>query len=611
MRTEAFDTISPFRSQPPAKGASEAKRPADRGQAQPSGAGASGASAASETRERFELPEHASRPERDTAKANAAKPTDAEAKAAPAAQAGARARDGAPGLLVMREVLAALAEQGRGPGKGITGEAAAIEAGDAAAGPDAALDLAVEGIAQEVPAQDVIAEGVAEAPFDVDGASVEESDATQPDGSDDQASGQDASGEEASDSDTSDEASCTPVPADAAPADLDDGEASVPVVATDDTEQASDDVADEVSTPPQLAQPDAPDVADADAAPPVLAGPFGGPMAGGRRGEGPPAHSNFSRSGRDWSPPGLNKGEVRGAAGQAQAQAAELANAFRQGGAEAAPAENAVGENAVGEGAVGEGAANLLADVASKEDAVILSNDPRGAKPSQGIERALERLRDAGPAKPAEGEGTQAAGKPVDKPVADAAAKSAAASPPPNPSAAMQALAGLAEAGIGKGQAAPATPTLPPPLVVPNAPLGSVPIEIGLKALAGINHFQIRLDPAELGRIDVTLEIDSEGGVKARLVVDRVETLTLLQREGRTLDRALEQAGLKPSDAGVDLSLRDQGRDERRGTREDAGSGDGSGERAGRGGDNEGRRIEPAVAQRTIWRGSAGIDVRI
>lgn len=90
-------------------------------------------------------------------------------------------------------------------------------------------------------------------------------------------------------------------------------------------------------------------------------------------------------------------------------------------------------------------------------------------------------------------------------------------------------------------------------------PLHVVPLEIGLRALAGSKRFDIRLDPAELGRIDVKLDISDQGEVSAKLVVDRVETLHLLQRDARTLERAFEQAGLKPSDAGVDITLRDQG----------------------------------------------------
>ncbi len=90
-------------------------------------------------------------------------------------------------------------------------------------------------------------------------------------------------------------------------------------------------------------------------------------------------------------------------------------------------------------------------------------------------------------------------------------------------------------------------------------PPSAVPIEIGLRALQGAREFQIRLDPAELGRVEVRLEIGDDKSVSAKVVVDRVETLHLLQREAKTLERAFEQAGLKSSDSGIDISLRDHG----------------------------------------------------
>ncbi|MCU4181074.1 flagellar hook-length control protein FliK [Bosea sp. BH3] len=104
-----------------------------------------------------------------------------------------------------------------------------------------------------------------------------------------------------------------------------------------------------------------------------------------------------------------------------------------------------------------------------------------------------------------------------------------------------------AAAAAGQGTTATGAPT----------PVHLVPIEIGLRAMSGAKQFDIRLDPAELGRVDVNLSISDSGEVSARLVVDRVETLHLLQRDARTLERAFEQAGLKPSDGGVDITLRD------------------------------------------------------
>ncbi|WP_332681076.1 flagellar hook-length control protein FliK [Bosea sp. (in: a-proteobacteria)] len=100
-------------------------------------------------------------------------------------------------------------------------------------------------------------------------------------------------------------------------------------------------------------------------------------------------------------------------------------------------------------------------------------------------------------------------------------------------------------------------------------PLHVVPVEIGARALAGNKRFDIRLDPAELGRVDVRLEISDDGSVSAKLTVDRVETLHLLQRDARTLERAFEQAGLKPSESGVEMSLRDSSDQSSRQNRQD------------------------------------------
>jgi hypothetical protein len=119
----------------------------------------------------------------------------------------------------------------------------------------------------------------------------------------------------------------------------------------------------------------------------------------------------------------------------------------------------------------------------------------------------------------------------------------------PDAALAMTPEQAAAQAATAQAQAATGQPT----------PLHVVPIEIGLRALAGGRKFDIRLDPAELGRVDVSLDISDKGEVTAKLVVDRVETLHLLQRDARTLERAFEQAGLKPSNAGVDIILRDPG----------------------------------------------------
>jgi flagellar hook-length control protein FliK len=93
--------------------------------------------------------------------------------------------------------------------------------------------------------------------------------------------------------------------------------------------------------------------------------------------------------------------------------------------------------------------------------------------------------------------------------------------------------------------------------------------------------------------------------------VDRVETLALLQRDAKTLERAFDQAGLKLADGSVDLSLRDQNA-QGQGRHEHAGDErrDGSRRPAP---DIRHEHADPALAEapRRLWRGAAGIDVRI
>jgi flagellar hook-length control protein FliK len=54
----------------------------------------------------------------------------------------------------------------------------------------------------------------------------------------------------------------------------------------------------------------------------------------------------------------------------------------------------------------------------------------------------------------------------------------------------------------------------------------------------GKNRFEIRLDPPELGRIEVRIDVDHDGN--ARLTVDRADTYDLLRRDAAGLERALQ-----------------------------------------------------------------------
>jgi flagellar hook-length control protein FliK len=126
-------------------------------------------------------------------------------------------------------------------------------------------------------------------------------------------------------------------------------------------------------------------------------------------------------------------------------------------------------------------------------------------------------------------------------------------------SAAKAATEGLPNFGIVANQAAPAAAAAAAGTAAAvTVPVAGLAVAIASRAQAGSSQFDIRLDPPELGRIDVRLDVDRDGQVRSHVTVDRADTLQLLQSQQPQLERALEQAGLKTADNGLQFTLRDQ-----------------------------------------------------
>ena len=89
-------------------------------------------------------------------------------------------------------------------------------------------------------------------------------------------------------------------------------------------------------------------------------------------------------------------------------------------------------------------------------------------------------------------------------------------------------------------------------------PLSGLALEIAASAKNGKSSFEIRLDPAELGRIDVRIDVDRNGQMTSHLTVEKPETLSMLRQDAPQLQRALDDAGFKTGDGGLQFSLRDQ-----------------------------------------------------
>ncbi|MEN3953267.1 flagellar hook-length control protein FliK [Iodidimonas sp. SYSU 1G8] len=150
-----------------------------------------------------------------------------------------------------------------------------------------------------------------------------------------------------------------------------------------------------------------------------------------------------------------------------------------------------------------------------------------------------------------------------------------------------------AAAGPAGAPAAPASAVQLPPGPVPARADGhalavapgrfgrDLGVEISHRVLKGDDEITIRLDPAELGRVEVRLSIDRDNGLKAVVSADNPAVLDLMRREAGDLVRALGDAGVRSDSQSLRFDARD------------GGSGQG-GQTGGQGGQPDGRR-QPAT----------------
>jgi flagellar hook-length control protein FliK len=150
-----------------------------------------------------------------------------------------------------------------------------------------------------------------------------------------------------------------------------------------------------------------------------------------------------------------------------------------------------------------------------------------------------------------------------------------------------------------------------PASATPHVPVSALAVHIAQQASNGVKRFDIRLDPPELGRIEVRLDVMRDGKVTTHLVVERAETLDLLQRDARQLERALQDAGLKTSDEDMKFSLKDQGLAQD-GDGDDLNGSDDMGNHSGDGEDNDLSLIpDDAMPPPTRYMATSGLDIRI
>jgi flagellar hook-length control protein FliK len=136
-------------------------------------------------------------------------------------------------------------------------------------------------------------------------------------------------------------------------------------------------------------------------------------------------------------------------------------------------------------------------------------------------------------------------------------------------------------------------------------PVSGLAVEIAASVHSGKTQFDVRLDPADLGRIDVRIDVDRNG---SHLTVEKPETLSMLRQDASQLQQALSDAGLKTSGSGLQFSLRDQSSSGQNNSNNQSGA------QPQRLMISEDDTIPAAVAGRSYGRmlgGNGGVDIRV
>ncbi|MCH7711331.1 MAG: flagellar hook-length control protein FliK [Proteobacteria bacterium] len=124
-------------------------------------------------------------------------------------------------------------------------------------------------------------------------------------------------------------------------------------------------------------------------------------------------------------------------------------------------------------------------------------------------------------------------------------------------------VAPIGGAGLAR-TASPVQPlsaaTRPTPVTLPV--VDQLAVHIVKAAAAGMDKISITLRPAALGHIEIQLELSHDGRIAAVVTAEKSETLELLQRDARGLERALQEAGLRTNSDSLNFNLRGEGSDD-------------------------------------------------
>lgn len=89
-------------------------------------------------------------------------------------------------------------------------------------------------------------------------------------------------------------------------------------------------------------------------------------------------------------------------------------------------------------------------------------------------------------------------------------------------------------------------------------PVDQVSVRIAQASKQLPARINIQLEPAELGRVEIRMEV-LNGNAKVVISVDKPETMELLQRDAKSLEKALAESGIKTDAGNLNFNLRGEG----------------------------------------------------
>jgi flagellar hook-length control protein FliK len=94
---------------------------------------------------------------------------------------------------------------------------------------------------------------------------------------------------------------------------------------------------------------------------------------------------------------------------------------------------------------------------------------------------------------------------------------------------------------------------------VNHAPISEqVHVAVQNAAKDGIEQITVQLDPVDLGRVEVSIQTHRDGQTQISFLVDKPDTFDSLSRDARTLERSLQEAGIKADTGSMQFNLRQQ-----------------------------------------------------